>query len=47
MPRWLRVVRGMIGPGLTFAAGVGPSLQIGARAGAGLLYFVFLALARK
>jgi hypothetical protein len=23
MPRWLRVVRGMIGTGLTFAAGVG------------------------
>ena len=23
MPRWLRVIRGMIGMGLTFAAGVG------------------------
>ena len=23
MPRWLRVIRGMIGTGLTFSAGVG------------------------
>jgi hypothetical protein len=28
MPRWLRVIRGMIGTGLTFAAGVGGAASI-------------------